>query len=166
MHSIFAEFPSLLFLTGVNVKKMAITLYRFRPYLLIKGHSELDIPDIEVLVGKALYWYLVPIFQLLYTLVIADVIWYSLHRLGHTNKWTYSKASRTHQNHAYRINKFKNTSTRNIIGYTFHIHGVDLTIIQLIACSLTNLAMVSPVGFPGYQPDFPLSYLAIPRSRT
>lgn len=133
VHNIFAEIPSLLFLTGVDVKTMAITLSGSRPYLLMKGHSELDLPDIEVLIGKALYWYLVPMFQLVCALVIADAFMYCLHRLGHTNKWMYSKSSRPHQNYAYRIDKSKNTSTRNIIGYTFHIHGVHLTIIHLIA---------------------------------
>lgn len=92
VHRIFAAIPSLLFLTGVDVKTMAITLSGSRTHLFMKGRSELDI---EILIGKALYWYLVPIFQLVCALVVADASMYCLHRLVHTNKWMYSKSSST-----------------------------------------------------------------------
>lgn len=92
VRAVFAALPSLLYLTGVDIKTMAITLSGSGSFLPMIGHPELDVPGIEVLIGKLLYWYIVPVFQIAYALIIADACMYCLHRLGHTNKWMYSKS--------------------------------------------------------------------------
>lgn len=92
VRAVFAALPSLLYLTGVDIKTMAITLSGSGSFLPMIGHPELDVPGIEVLIGKSLYWYIVPVFQIAYALIIADACMYCLHRLGHTNKWMYSKS--------------------------------------------------------------------------
>ena len=92
VHAVFAALPRLLYLTGVDFKKMAIALSGFGSFLPTVGHPELDMHSIEVLIGTSLYRYIVPVFQLSYALIIADACMYCLHRLGHTNKWIYSKS--------------------------------------------------------------------------
>ena len=47
----------------------------------------------EMLVAKALYWYLVPALQFSLAIVIVDTWQYFLHRLMHVNRWLYSKLS-------------------------------------------------------------------------
>ena len=96
VHAVFAAVPSLFYLTGIDFKTMAITLSRYRSFLPIIGYSKPDTPGIEVLIGKSLYLYIVPIFQLVYALIVADACMYCLHRLGHTNKWIYSKSRKLH----------------------------------------------------------------------
>lgn len=91
VHAVFAALPSLLYLTGVDFNTMAITLSGSGSFFPKIGHPEFDMPNIEVLMGKSLYRYIVPVFQLAYALIIADACMYCLHRLGHTNKWLYSK---------------------------------------------------------------------------
>ena len=92
VHAVFAALPTLLYLTGVDFKKMAITPSGFGSFLPTIGHPELDMHSIEVSIGTLLYRYIVPVFQLAYALIIADACMYCLHRLGHTNKWIYSKS--------------------------------------------------------------------------
>ena len=92
VRAVFATIPSFLSLTGIDFKTMAITLPRSGPFLPTKGHPEFDMPGFEILTGRLLYWYIVPIFQLVSALIIADACMYCLHRLGHTNKWIYSKS--------------------------------------------------------------------------
>lgn len=92
VHAVFAALPSLLYLTGVDFKTLAIPLSGSGSFLSMIGYPELDVPRIEVLIGKSLYWYIVPVFQIAYALVVADACMYCLHRLGHTNKWIYSKS--------------------------------------------------------------------------
>ena len=91
VRAVFAALPSLLSLTGVDFMTMAITLSGSGSFLPMRGHPELEMPGIEVLIGKLLYWYMVPVFQLACALIVADANMYCLHRLGHTNKWIYSK---------------------------------------------------------------------------
>ena len=92
VHAFFSAIPSLLCLTGVDFKTMAITLSGFGAFIPTIGYPGLDMHGIEVLIGKSLYLFIVPVFQLIYALVIADASMYCLHRLGHTNKWIYSKS--------------------------------------------------------------------------
>lgn len=92
VRAVFAALPSLLYLTGVDFKTMAITLSGFGSFLPTIEHSELDVLGIEIVLGKLMYWYIVPVFQLAYALIIADACMYCLHRLGHTNKWIYSQS--------------------------------------------------------------------------
>lgn len=87
----FTALLSLLSLTGINAKVATAALSESRLYILIIGHHEL-----EVLVGKALYWYIVPGFQFVITLVVADACMYLLHRLGHTSKWLYKNIHSQH----------------------------------------------------------------------
>lgn len=92
VHVVFATLPNLLYLLGVDFKTVTITLSGSGSFFPMIEHPGLDILGIEVLLGKFLYWYLVPVFQLAYALIIADAFMYFLHRLGHTNKWFYSKS--------------------------------------------------------------------------
>lgn len=45
----------------------------------------------EILVAKALYWYIVPAFQFWVAVMFVDTWQYFLHRAMHMNKWLYSK---------------------------------------------------------------------------
>lgn len=45
----------------------------------------------ELIVAKAMYWYMVPIFQFALAIIIVDTWQYFLHRAMHMNKWLYSK---------------------------------------------------------------------------
>ena len=92
VRAVFAAFPNLLYFTGVDFKAMLGTLSGSESFPPMMGYSEFDMAGIEVLIGKSLYWYIVPVFQLVYALVVADASMYCLHRLGHTNKWIYSKS--------------------------------------------------------------------------
>lgn len=96
VHAVFAAIPSFLSLTGVDFKTMAITLSKSGPFLTTIGHPEFDIPRIEVVIGSLLYWYIVPILQLVGALITADAFMYCLHRLGHTNKWIYKHIHSKH----------------------------------------------------------------------
>lgn len=91
VHLVFAALPNLFYLTGVDFKTMTINLSGPGSFFPLIQHSKFDLPGIEVLLGKLLYWYLVPAFQLLCALIIADISMYFLHRLGHSNKWLYSE---------------------------------------------------------------------------
>jgi sterol desaturase/sphingolipid hydroxylase (fatty acid hydroxylase superfamily) len=94
---VFATLPNLLYFTGVDFKTMAVTLFGSGSFLHMIEYPQFDMPRIEVLLGKLLCWYLIPFFQLVYALIIADAFMYCLHRLGHTNKWFYSKSCRFHR---------------------------------------------------------------------
>jgi sterol desaturase/sphingolipid hydroxylase (fatty acid hydroxylase superfamily) len=86
--AVFSALPSLLYLTGVDFKTIAITLPGPRSFLPMVEYHELDI---EVLIAKFLYWYIVPVVQIACALIVADACMYCIHRIGHTNKWVYSK---------------------------------------------------------------------------
>ena len=45
----------------------------------------------EMMLAKALYWYLVPTFQFGLAILVVDTWQYFLHRAMHMNKWLYSK---------------------------------------------------------------------------
>lgn len=45
----------------------------------------------EMVVAKALYWYLIPAFQFGLAILVVDTWQYFLHRAMHMNKWLYSK---------------------------------------------------------------------------
>ncbi|PPJ54302.1 hypothetical protein CBER1_06127 [Cercospora berteroae] len=46
---------------------------------------------IDVLAGKALYWYLMPLLKIIIALIVADGWMYTIHRMEHTNKWMYKE---------------------------------------------------------------------------
>ncbi|KAL8955711.1 MAG: hypothetical protein Q9183_006548 [Haloplaca sp. 2 TL-2023] len=96
VHTAFAALPSVLAFTGVDFKTMAINLSASGSYLPVVGQAEKTLPVIEVLVGKALYWYLIPAFQIVCALVVADASMYCLHRLVHTNQWLYKHVHSQH----------------------------------------------------------------------
>ncbi|KAL8870783.1 MAG: hypothetical protein Q9174_003250 [Haloplaca sp. 1 TL-2023] len=52
-------------------------------------YSSVPFSPVELLAGKALYWVLVPIFQYLAAMVLADTFQYFTHRAFHVNKWLY-----------------------------------------------------------------------------
>lgn len=77
---------SALALTGIDFKSLATTLSGVGPF------ASVDMANVQVLTGKLLYWIVVPAVQLVSALLVADAWMYCLHRLGHTNKWIYSKS--------------------------------------------------------------------------
>ncbi|RFU34404.1 hypothetical protein B7463_g1945, partial [Scytalidium lignicola] len=99
VRAVFEAIPSFLSVTGLDFKTMAITLSRPRPFVSIVGYPEFGTSGIEELIGKAIYWYIVPIFQLASALITADASMYCLHRLGHTNKWMYRTDAGFHDVH-------------------------------------------------------------------
>lgn len=48
----------------------------------------------EVMFAKAMYWILVPLFQYVAAMVLADTFQYFTHRAFHVNKWLYSELTR------------------------------------------------------------------------
>lgn len=103
VRAVLAAFPSLLYLTGVDFKTMTTTLSGSRFFFSTIGQPGFNMPDVEVLIANSLYWYIVPVFQLIYALVVADASMYCLHRLGHTNKWIYSKSEVLHLRDVWHI---------------------------------------------------------------
>jgi sphinganine C4-monooxygenase len=91
VHFLFAAIPSILSVTGIDVKAVVEKLPLGSTSLSVTGRRALDMPSIEVLAGSLLYWYVVPVLQVVVALIVADASMYFLHRLGHTNKWIYSK---------------------------------------------------------------------------
>ena len=49
----------------------------------------------EILTARLLYWVVVPLFQYISAMVLADTFQYFTHRAFHVNKWLYSKFMRT-----------------------------------------------------------------------
>lgn len=45
----------------------------------------------EMMFARAMYWVLVPLFQYIAAMVLADTFQYFTHRAFHVNKWLYSK---------------------------------------------------------------------------
>lgn len=45
----------------------------------------------ELLVAKAIYWTLFPLFQYVLTMILVDTFQYFTHRVFHVNKWLYSE---------------------------------------------------------------------------
>lgn len=91
VHSLFAAIPSILSVTGIDVKAVIDKLSLGVTSLSKMERLALDMQSIEILGGNFLYWYVVPVLQLVLALIVADASMYFLHRLGHTNKWIYSK---------------------------------------------------------------------------
>jgi len=96
VHLILSAIPNLICLAGIDVEAITIKLHRLDPKLPATGHSENGIPSIQEHIGKMLYRYIVPTFQLASALIIADACMYCLHRLGHTNKWIYKHIHSQH----------------------------------------------------------------------
>jgi sterol desaturase/sphingolipid hydroxylase (fatty acid hydroxylase superfamily) len=82
---IFAAIPRLLSFSGVDVEKMMTV-----PSMAMPFGIQLDMLTLGEATAGVLFWYIVPVFQLLVALVVADAFMYCLHRLEHTNKWLYS----------------------------------------------------------------------------
>lgn len=80
VRAVFAAAAGVLPLSGID----------FKTIMTLSGHK---FDSIEALTVRLLYWYIVPVFQLAAALVVADAWMYGLHRLGHTNKWIYSKST-------------------------------------------------------------------------
>lgn len=100
--------PQLLGLVGLNAAAISKNVSGSHPIIaavlaggkypsLTEGMdvvSGLPVPAFaswEILVAKAIYWYLVPAMQLWLAVVILDTWQYFLHRAMHVNKWLYSK---------------------------------------------------------------------------
>ena len=98
--------PSVLSTFGLNAVEWAQKLSTSFPTLagaLLGGQypwiTKLDdngpFPDFaswEVLVAKAIYWFIIPAFQFGLAICIVDTWQYFLHRAMHMNKWLYSES--------------------------------------------------------------------------
>lgn len=99
--------PTVLGVLGINAATISKNMAVSHPFLagaLAGGHypfltSELAGPDgalvpafatWELLVAKAIYWAIIPGFQLFVAVTALDTWQYFLHRLMHQNKWLYS----------------------------------------------------------------------------
>jgi sphinganine C4-monooxygenase len=73
----------------------------------------------ELVVAKAIYWYIVPALQFMIAIVVVDTWQYFLHRAMHVNKWLYSKL----ESPIPQIySKNPQPSTPAITDYTSHMH--------------------------------------------
>ena len=52
----------------------------------------LDFSSSELVIAKLIYWILVPLFQYVCAMVMADTFQYFTHRAFHVNRWLYSKS--------------------------------------------------------------------------
>ncbi|KAF3064429.1 Sphingolipid C4-hydroxylase SUR2 [Daldinia childiae] len=99
--------PTVLGVLGINAATISKNMAVSHPFLagaLAGGHypfltSELAGPDgalvpafatWELLVAKAIYWAIIPGFQLFVAVTALDTWQYFLHRLMHQNKWLYT----------------------------------------------------------------------------
>ncbi|KZL80749.1 fatty acid hydroxylase superfamily protein, partial [Colletotrichum incanum] len=98
--------PTFLGLLGLNAASISKNMSASHPFIagaLAGGHypfltTELDgshavVPAFaswELLVAKAIYWLVIPGFQLFAAISILDTWQYFLHRLMHVNKWMYT----------------------------------------------------------------------------
>jgi sphinganine C4-monooxygenase len=73
----------------------------------------------ELVVAKAIYWYIVPALQFMIAIVVVDTWQYFLHRAMHVNKWLYSKLESPIPQ-IYSNNP--QPSTPAITDYTSHMH--------------------------------------------
>ncbi|RDA86147.1 hypothetical protein CP532_3047 [Ophiocordyceps camponoti-leonardi (nom. inval.)] len=91
VHSTLKAIFSLLSLSGVNFYALETKLSGHVSILSTPDHAGLEVP-----IGRFLYWYLVPTFQFVVTLVIADAFMFTIHRLEHTNRWLYKHIHAKH----------------------------------------------------------------------
>ncbi|GKT48002.1 sphingolipid C9-methyltransferase 1 [Colletotrichum spaethianum] len=98
--------PTFLGLLGLNAASISKNMSASHPFIagaLAGGHypfltAELDgshavVPAFaswELLVAKAIYWLVIPGFQLFAAIAVLDTWQYFLHRLMHVNKWMYT----------------------------------------------------------------------------
>jgi sphinganine C4-monooxygenase len=75
--------PVLLSFTGIDFRHTTSTLGGFLPAV--------SMSSIDVAIGTLLHRYIMPFSSIILALIVADASMYCLHRLGHTNKWIYSK---------------------------------------------------------------------------
>ena len=71
----------------------------------------------EILTASLLYWVLVPLFQYISAMVLADTFQYFTHRAFHVNKWLYSKFMRIDHSITYFNNFEQNISTQCTMRY-------------------------------------------------
>jgi len=74
-------------LAGGSYPSLANTIYT-------DGAHAITVPSFagwEIVIAKALYWYLIPAFQFGLAIIVVDTWQYFLHRGMHMNKWLYSK---------------------------------------------------------------------------
>jgi sphinganine C4-monooxygenase len=100
--------PAALGVLGVNAVSIAKNMAGSHPIIagaLLGGHypflaTELDgvtgtaVPAFaswELMVAKAIYWLIIPYFQMMVAIVVMDTWQYFWHRAMHVNKWMYTK---------------------------------------------------------------------------
>jgi sphinganine C4-monooxygenase len=100
--------PQLLALLGLNAAAISKNMSGSHPMLaaalaggkypllsagldVASGSAVPTFASWEILVAKAIYWYIVPALQFLLAIAIVDTWQYFLHRAMHMNKWLYSK---------------------------------------------------------------------------
>ena len=85
----------------------------------------------ELIAARLLYWVVVPLFQYISAMVLADTFQYFTHRAFHVNKWLYSKFIRTQYSMAYCPNAFsQNISTQCTMRYMYLLRMGLFTIIR------------------------------------
>ena len=98
--------PALLSVVGIDARGLAKGLAMSHPtiaYALAGGRSPASIANMsqsasalpfafwELAVAKAIYWLLIPLFQYVAAILVAETWQYFTHRLFHENKWLYRK---------------------------------------------------------------------------
>jgi sphinganine C4-monooxygenase len=96
--------PQALSLTGINSVQLAGRLHDQYPQIAgaLAGavyQQPFAFQDWELLVGKAIYWLLIPAVQFGVAIFIVDTWQYFLHRAMHMNKWLYT----TLHSHHHRL---------------------------------------------------------------
>ena len=85
----------------------------------------------ELIAARLLYWVVVPLFQHISAMVLADTFQYFTRRAFHVHKWLYSKFIRTQYSMAYCPNTFsQNLSTQRIMRYMYLLRMGLFTIIR------------------------------------
>ena len=85
----------------------------------------------ELITAKSFYWILVPLFQYISVMVLADTMQYFTHRAFHVNKWLYSKLYCTYSFHIISTDTSEqNIYTQCITIYTCHMLTAPSTTIH------------------------------------
>jgi sphinganine C4-monooxygenase len=90
LHGLGQAVPTLLALSGLNVKALVATLPRFVfvSTSFASGGAE---HGVELLMAKIIYYGLMPALRLYMALWLADTWVFFIHRAEHSNKWLYSE---------------------------------------------------------------------------
>lgn len=145
-------FPTILGLLGLNAAVISKSMSASHPLLagvLAGGHypflttslagtADVAVPAFatwELMLAKAIYWGVIPLFQMWIAVVFLDTWQYFWHRAMHVNKWMYSMSSQQPEflfppvplSFWQSLTASQHTGTQGITDFTFPTHTAPYT---------------------------------------